>query len=516
MAVQTQIQARRGTAATWTSTNPTLAAGEMGFETDTGKFKIGTGSAAWTALGYAGGGQNTLSTYVYTATSGQTTFSGADSNGNTLSYTVGAIQVYLNGALLTPTSDFTASTGTSVVLVTGALTSDTLTVLALGSFTVSTDIAKSTLSTKGDILTATAASTPAVLAVGNSGEQIVANSAASTGLSYQGNQAAGKNFVINGGLDIWQRGTSFTGTSPYYSADRWNGARAGAVAGATWSQQTITGNLGTTPAQGVLYSLRVARDSGNTSTAVIQTANGFESANSIPLAGQTVVMSFYAKAGANFSSASNALAVKLATGTGINQNYLIAGFTGSAFAINTTATLTTSWQRFQYTATLPTTATEVALDFAYTPVGTAGAADNFEITGVQLEVGSVATQFARTGGTFQGELAACQRYYWQCIPASGTQQTIANGFYLNSSQARGTLAYPVTMRTAPTLTQTTGTSYFVFNNGSDDFINSLTLAFTNTNSTLVYNNTEVSGTAQTPGIFLSNNSLATLAFSSEL
>jgi hypothetical protein len=53
MAVQTQIQVRRGTAATWTSTNPTLAAGEVGFETDTGKFKIGTGSSTWNSLGYS-------------------------------------------------------------------------------------------------------------------------------------------------------------------------------------------------------------------------------------------------------------------------------------------------------------------------------------------------------------------------------------------------------------------------------------------------------------------------------
>jgi len=53
MAVQTQIQVRRGTAATWTSTNPTLAAGEIGFETDTNKFKIGTGASTWNALAYA-------------------------------------------------------------------------------------------------------------------------------------------------------------------------------------------------------------------------------------------------------------------------------------------------------------------------------------------------------------------------------------------------------------------------------------------------------------------------------
>jgi hypothetical protein len=56
MAVVTQIQLRRGTAAQWTSTNPTLAAGEQGFETDTGKMKIGDGTTVWTGLAYLGAG----------------------------------------------------------------------------------------------------------------------------------------------------------------------------------------------------------------------------------------------------------------------------------------------------------------------------------------------------------------------------------------------------------------------------------------------------------------------------
>jgi len=50
-----QIQYRRGTAAEWTAANPTLAVGEPGYETDTGKFKVGTGSGAWTALAYSSG-----------------------------------------------------------------------------------------------------------------------------------------------------------------------------------------------------------------------------------------------------------------------------------------------------------------------------------------------------------------------------------------------------------------------------------------------------------------------------
>lgn len=53
--MSTQIQLRRDTAADWTSNNPTLAAGEVGYESDTGLIKIGDGSTAWTSLGYTYG-----------------------------------------------------------------------------------------------------------------------------------------------------------------------------------------------------------------------------------------------------------------------------------------------------------------------------------------------------------------------------------------------------------------------------------------------------------------------------
>src|SRR5208337_2981054 len=54
MPASTQIQLRRGTAAQWTSTNPTLAQGEIGYETDTTKFKVGDGVTAWASLAYGG------------------------------------------------------------------------------------------------------------------------------------------------------------------------------------------------------------------------------------------------------------------------------------------------------------------------------------------------------------------------------------------------------------------------------------------------------------------------------
>jgi hypothetical protein len=59
MSVVTQIQVRRGTAAQWTSANPVLATGELGFETDTGLLKGGNGSTAWNSLPYVGAGDIT-------------------------------------------------------------------------------------------------------------------------------------------------------------------------------------------------------------------------------------------------------------------------------------------------------------------------------------------------------------------------------------------------------------------------------------------------------------------------
>jgi hypothetical protein len=75
--------------------------------------------------------------YLFTATSGQTTFSGADDDSRTLSYTdTKFMDVFLNGVLLDPNSDYTATTGTSVVLTSGASAGDLLEVIAFDSFSV--------------------------------------------------------------------------------------------------------------------------------------------------------------------------------------------------------------------------------------------------------------------------------------------------------------------------------------------------------------------------------------------
>ena len=258
---------------------------------------------------------------------------------------------------------------------------------------------------------------------------------------------AGKNAVINGGMDIWQRGTSTAiGASGSYSPDRWFTAVGGASI-CTVSRQ-VTGD--TTNLPNIQYCARVQRNSGATSTTAIQFSQSIETVNSIPLVNQTVTFSFYARRGANYSSASNALVMQLQTGTGTDQNILV-GYTGQAVPIGISQTLTTTWQRFTGTATISTTANEVGLNIYYIPTGTAGANDYFEITGVQLELGSVATPFSRAGGTIQGELAACQRYCQNLANLWLTAIYIGGGINGNYSTE---LRFPVPMRTTPTATYT--------------------------------------------------------------
>jgi hypothetical protein len=82
-----QIQLRNGTAAQWTSANPTLAVGELGAETDTGKFKIGTGSTAWNSLAYAAVG--TVTSVAQSFTGGIVSVAGSPvSTSGTLALTV--------------------------------------------------------------------------------------------------------------------------------------------------------------------------------------------------------------------------------------------------------------------------------------------------------------------------------------------------------------------------------------------------------------------------------------------
>ena len=137
--------------------NP-LVEGALFFSSDANEMRVYDG-ANWIAASSAGSASLIL--YEFTATSGQTTFSGADDNGATLGYTIGNAQFVLNGVILDP-SDFTATNGTSVVLASGAATGDLLNVYAFKSFTVADTVSASAGGTFAGNITA-----PKYLSAGN-------------------------------------------------------------------------------------------------------------------------------------------------------------------------------------------------------------------------------------------------------------------------------------------------------------------------------------------------------------
>jgi hypothetical protein len=262
---------------------------------------------------------------------------------------------------------------------------------------------------------------------------------------------AGKNAIINGGFDWWQRGTSGSvGGSILYIADRWQSL---IFSGGTmnWSQ-VATSN---TPV-GSRFALRVQRPNAATSTATMNIGYSVETNDSLRFAGQIFTLSFWAKANANFSAASNTLNVQVATGTGTDQS-VYGGFTNAATPVNSTATLTSSWQRFTFTGTAASNITQIGLVFFYTPTGTAGAADSYDLTNVQLELGSVATPFSRAGGSIGGELALCQRYYYRLTPTA-VPGRLGVGSVTSSTTAEIMFPFPVSMRTAPTAIEQSGTA----------------------------------------------------------
>ena len=327
--------------------------------------------------------------------------------------------------------------------------------------------------------------------------------------TYLAAYVAGKNAVINGGMDIWQRGTSIAYIAGVaYFADRWNGYRGALATGATFSRQSS----GLT---GILYCARMARDSGNTSTQPINTWYNLESQDSYKFAGQNIVLSFWARKGADYSATSNVLNVVLAYGTGTDQN-LNAGYTGQTNINVGTATLTSSWQRFTFSGSVNSAATQLGFQIYYTPTGTAGAADYVEFTGVQMELGTtLATSFSRAGSTIGGELALCQRYYNTMV--SGNTLMVGMGVMYDTVALYIGVSFPVAMRTTPSLVATSGTDYYRFDRtGFFDMLNSVLIAYASTETALLYNSTDMSTSQGVTGIVRTNNASASIAFSAEL
>jgi hypothetical protein len=301
------------------------------------------------------------------------------------------------------------------------------------------------LTAKGDLYTYSTAN--ARLAVGSNGDTLVADSAASTGLRWQGNYSAGKNKIINGDFGIWQRGTSFSinGNTDTYTADRfycWHNGSSGTGTN-TVSRQAFSIGQTDVP-NNPLYFHRWTVTTLGTSQGVIDIRQKIEDVTTF--SNQTMTFSFYAKSSSAISSGSLVAYASQLFGTG-----------GSA-TVDTQITLSssavsTSWTRYTGTVAIPSVSGK-----------TSGAGNNlqvflrlnvttgttFDVANWQVEAGSVATAFQTATGTLQGELAACQRYYFRSTPGSTYGSNTLLGYNDSTTVAVGYIVPPVPMRVKPT------------------------------------------------------------------
>jgi hypothetical protein len=161
-----------------------------------------------------------------------------------------------------------------------------------------------------------------------------------------------------------------------------------------------------------------------------------------------------------FSPASGNITVNLYSGTGTSDKSGINGaFTGSATPIAATQAITTTLTNYSFsTAVLSSTVTQLALEFAWTPVGTAGATDTLFLTDVQVEISPVQTPYDRK--SFSETLQKCNYFYWKTFayataPAQNVGSNIGDVCNRSAVTTAGTTSsnfcvYPTIMRAAPT------------------------------------------------------------------
>ena len=329
---------------------------------------------------------------------------------------------------------------------------------------------------------------------------------------------AGKNAIINGAFNVNQRQFTSNTVAGTYNFDRWCQVHGGTTGTVTCTPQTFT--AGAAPVAGYEYTNYVqyvtAAGASADTYALFQTI--LEDVRT--LAGQTATLSFWAKTASGTPK----------IGIEIGQNFGTGGSPSATVLTSISAvTISTSWTRYTVSFTVPsisgktvgTTAnTSQLLIYFWMSAGTSFASRassiglqnaTFQMWGVQLEAGSTATAFQTASGTIGGELALCQRYYYQI--ATGTAIYLGQISYSSVTQMQGYFPHKVSMRATPTLTQVTGTNYYQTADG--DGINSLTIYYGNTEQSGWYNSTEAAGVKGTNYSIYTNNAASSLALNAE-
>ena len=267
--------------------------------------------------------------------------------------------------------------------------------------------------------------------------------------SINANGTGRKNYIINGNFDIWQRGTSLTGGGALnFLADRWQFEGSGAIY--NLSQGTFTVGQTDVP-NNPKYYLDITVTSADDLSRLEQNIEEVST-----LSGENVTVSFWAKYTTNAPTNFN---------TYLIQKFGSGGSADVTTTLATGQTLTTSWQKFTLTTTLPSISgktvgagSSLMLRPFWNPNNETY---DVQIAQVQVEKGSVATDFeVRPIGE---ELSLCERYYQYANTGS---RYVINGALQSTTEFRGLIPSTTTMRTTPTVSL--GTSQVLVNNGGYD------------------------------------------------
>jgi hypothetical protein len=320
--------------------------------------------------------------------------------------------------------------------------------------------------------------------------------------------AAGKNKIINGDMNIWQRGTSFSvgNAGPYYgAADRWRYYHNGGTAGTnTISRQTFP--VGQTDVAGnPTYFQRWTATTIGTSQSVADFDQLIEDVST--LAGQTVTASIFIKSSGTFTF-----------NVYLEQNFGSGGSSAVGTTVFTGST-STSWTRVTGTVTLPsisgkTVGTGSSLRFLIR-ISSPTNGSTFDIANAQVEAGNTTTVFQTATGTIEGELAACQRY----LPAISGLNNSFQGMATSTTQIYAPVVFAVTARVAPTGITVSNAGHFIAINGSATAgtgLGSVTFDSAGTTSATIAAATTGAGNptlaANQPAFVRSNNASALILF----
>jgi hypothetical protein len=265
---------------------------------------------------------------------------------------------------------------------------------------------------------------------------------AELGAVYDSGALSNRNLIINGNMEIAQRGTSQTAAG-YGTLDRFQLSLSGASA--TMTQESFT--IGQTDVVGSDKYLKLAVSTGNNNSGVYHKV---EAKNAFPAIGQKVTLSYYAKG----TSPSAGLEVAIGWYDGSSSSPLA----------STAVTLTSSWVKYTHTfdvpsisgLTLTNAAAYLEVHWIQSNSDTGTGAYEVNLAQTQLEVGTEATPFEHR--SFGQELVRCERYFYKTYEyatKAGTASSMASslGRYIDAAQNYASLGLPsVNMRATPTTT----------------------------------------------------------------